>query len=97
MNTNEKIKQLHNEFVKANGNEPKFADVVVLFDGESKDDEFSTLIKLRGFNPANTENDPDDGNVIFYCDGLEELLQINNDGIADFQITDINGFCDQYK
>ena len=91
---NKKMRKLHKEFVSKNGCEPRFADVVVKFDGE--DEEFSTIIKLKDYNPKDTENDPDDGNVIFYADGINELLQINTDRIADFVITDINGFGDTY-
>jgi hypothetical protein len=91
---NKKMRKLHEEFVEKNGSEPHFADVVVKFDGE--DEEFSTLIKIKGYNPQDTENDPDDGNVIFYADGINELCQINTDRIADFIITDINEFSDSY-
>lgn len=95
MKVNKSIKEKYNEFVKTNGNEPKFADVKVQFDGEDEEP-FDTIIKLRDFNPTDTENDPDDGSVIYYSHGLEGLLDINKTKEADFKIVEINGFCNQY-
>ena len=92
---NKKIKQLHKEFVKNNGNEPKFAEVVVRWDGDSEEDTIDSIIKLKDFDPRNTENDIDDSNVIFYADGIAGLCQVNGGGNG-FTITDIVMFCDEY-
>lgn len=92
---NKKIKQLHKEFVKNNGNEPRFAKVVVRWDGDSEEDTIDSIIKLKDFDPRNTENDIDDSNVIFYADGIVGLCQVNGGGNG-FTITDIVGFCDEY-
>ena len=92
---NKKIKQLHKEFVRKNGNEPRFADVVVRWDGDSEEDTINSLIKLKDFDPRNTENDVDDEHVIFFAQGVAELCQVNGGGHG-FTITDINGFCDTY-
>ena len=92
---NKKMKQLHKEFVKLNGNEPRFADVAVRWDGDSEDDTIDCLIKLKDFDPRNTENDPDDEHVIYFAEGITELCQVNEGGHG-FTITDINGFSDTY-
>lgn len=90
---NKKIKKLHKEFVKKNGHEPKFADVKVQYDNEKElvDD----IIKLRDFDPCNTENDPDDGHFIFCAEGIKGLCEVNGGGHG-FTITDINSFYDTY-
>ena len=90
----EKIKRLWNEFVNEHGHSPKFAIVVIKYDGE--DEEATDLIKVSGFERGNTENDPDDDDVVFYADGLRELIGINEKGWADFRITDIHEFSDTY-
>lgn len=92
----ERMRKLHKEYVDNNGNAPKFADVIVQFNGEGRDSAFESLIKLRDFNPTNTEYDPDDGHVIYYANGIDELCEINTDRTADFVITKIIGFCDSY-
>lgn len=90
------MRDRYDHFVKTNGSTPKFAHVVVEFDGEDEDNAFDGLIKLRDFNPTDTENDPDDENVIYYANGIDELCEINTDRTADFVILDILGFCDTY-
>lgn len=90
---NKKIRQLHKEYVKQNGNEPRFADVKVRWDGD--DEDIDDIIKLKDFDPRNTENDPDDEHVIYFADGITELCQVN-EGDHGFIITDINGFGDTY-
>ena len=80
------------EFVKEHGHEPKFAHTVTKYDG---DEPAMDVIKVSGFDKDDTENDPDDNYVMFYADGINELCQINTDGIADFIITDFNGFSDE--
>lgn len=92
----EEMREKHNQFIKDNHSAPKFAEVRVQFDGDSSDDAFESLIKLRDFNPTNTEYDPDDGHVIYYVRGIDELCEINTDRTADFIITKIFGFCDSY-
>lgn len=95
------MRDRYDHFVKTNGSTPKFAHVVVEFDDDENGedcpfDTFDALIKLRDFNPTDTENDPDDENVIYYANGIDELCQINTDRTADFAIVDILGFCDTY-
>ena len=90
---NKKMRQLHKEYVKQNGNEPRFADVKVRWDGD--DEDIDDIIKLKDFDPRNTENDPDDEHVIYFADGITELCQVN-EGDHGFIITDINGFCNTY-
>lgn len=90
------MREHYDHFVKTNGSTPKFAHVVVEFDGEGEDKAFESLIKLKGFNPTDTENDPDDENVIYYANGIDELCEINTDRTADFVIIQFIGFCDTY-
>lgn len=92
METNDIMKEMHEDFVRKHGHNPTFAVVVLQWDGETE--QFSDAIKLQNFNPDDTEHDPDDRNVVFYADGLEGLLEINSKGIADFRITDIYEFTD---
>lgn len=84
-----KIKQLHKEFIKENGCEPTFAQVVVRWEGE--DDECDEVIKIRDFDAGDTENDPDDEYVVYFAEGVEGLsnLKCENTG---FEITKIKGF-----
>lgn len=88
---NKKMKQLHKEFVKLNGSEPRYADVKVKFDGD--DEVCDCIIKMKDYDPKNTENDVDDNNVIYYVDGITGLCNCDADG---FDIVDINGFGDVY-
>lgn len=78
-------------FVKEHGHEPKFAHTVTKYGDEEP---AMDVIKVSGFDKEDTENDPDDNYVMFYADGINELCQINTDGIADFIITDFHGFSD---
>lgn len=90
---NKKMRQLHKEYVKQNGNEPRFANVKVRWDDD--DEEIDDIIKLKDFDPRNTESDPDDEHVIYFANGITELCQVN-EGDHGFIITDINGFGDTY-
>lgn len=90
------MRELHDHFVKVKGSEPKFADVVIQFPDDDIYCPFETLIKLKDFNPTDTENDPDDEDVIYYANGIDELCEINTDRTADFVITQIIGFSDTY-
>ena len=88
----DKMRNLHHKFKVEHGHNPKFASVVLKFDGE--DEQFTDTIKLEDWERDNTENDPDDNDVIFYAEGLEELIAINRDNLTEFKITDINEFMD---
>lgn len=80
------------EFVNKHGHEPKFAHTVTKY---SDEEPAMDVIKVSGFDKEDTGNDPDDNYVTFYADGINELCQINTDGIADFVITDFHGFSDK--
>lgn len=87
-----RMRILHEEFKEKYGHEPIFANVKARFDGE--DEEFADFIKLRDYDLDNTENDPYDGLVIYFAEGIDGLCGINTDRTADFVITQILGFQD---
>ena len=87
-----KMRTLHHKFKVEHGHNPKFASVVLKYNGEDK--EFTDIIKMEDWEKGNTENDPDDDYVIYYVEGLEELIAINRDNLTEFKITDINEFTD---
>lgn len=92
LSINDVLFKAYCEFKEKNGHSPKFAHVGIKYDD---DDEVSTdWIKLRDFDENDTQNDPDDNNVVFYCRGIEELMKINLFPIADFKIVEFYEFSD---
>lgn len=92
----ERMRKLHQQFIEDNGNAPKFAHVVVQFNGKGRDNAVESLIKLRDYPTDTTWEDPDDDYVIYYADGIDELCEINTELTTDFVIMKIIGFCDSY-
>lgn len=94
LSINDVLYQAYLEFKEKYGHAPKFAHVGLMWDG---DDEVSTdWIKLRDFDENDTSNDPDDNNVVFYCRGIQELMEINAYDIADFKVVEFYEFSDTY-
>ena len=89
----ERMRTEYKNFVETHGHTPRFADVQYK---ENEGVRGSDLIKLKEFEPCNTENDIDDDNVFFYAEGINGLCDINTEHTADFTITAINGFHDTY-
>ena len=83
------------EFKEKYGHEPKFAHVGIRWNGDKEIE--TEWIKLRDFNEDDTANDPDDKNVVFYCRGIKELLEINAYGMEDFRIVQFYKFHDEYE
>lgn len=91
---NDELKNKYEEFVEKHGHAPKYAHVGIVFEDDDKEE--SAIIKLRDFPADTTWEDPDDEFMTYYANGLNELLQINDGFIADFEITDLYEFSDTY-
>lgn len=90
----DKMRSLHKIFVDKTGRMPRFAEVKIKYtDGSG---ESIHLIKMREFDPTDTEHDIDDDNVFYYVDGIDGLCSINTEHNTDFTIVDIYGFYDTY-
>ena len=87
---NKKMRKLHREFVKENGCEPTYVDVVVNW--QDWDEPSVETLKLKDFDIENTENDPDDEQITFYVNGIDELCDLANGNGEDFTITDVERF-----
>lgn len=79
-----RMREMYDKFVERHGEKPRFATVRVKDGGESTE-----RIKLRDFDPADTENDIDDDSVFFYADGIDGLCNLTMENNEDFIITDI--------
>ena len=87
-----KMRKLHREFVKEHGHEPKYVDVIVKW--QDWDALCHETLKMRDFDPENTENDPDDSEITFYVNGIDGLCELATEKVEDFTITDVVEFSD---
>ena len=79
------------QYVAQNGVEPKYADVVVRFDGENKNENQVIRILDESEKGADTESFFDDDEIFFYVQNFDELIGLcdPNNG-EDFVIVDYN-------
>ena len=79
------------QYVAENGVEPKYADVVVRFDGEDENENQVIRILDEDEKGADTESFFDDDEIFFYVQNFDELISLcdQNNG-EDFVIVDYN-------
>ena len=80
----EQINQMYADFMAENNVEPRYAGVTIQFldDGTLLD----VTIKLYSSVGA------DDDDIFYYCDSLNDLLSLTEQGVEDFVINQIHEF-----
>lgn len=75
------IKEKYHAFVKANGCEPRYADVSVIFEDDKE-------CRIDGYTISLVSNsaEEDDENIFFYCDSVDDLISLTEWGREDFII-----------
>jgi hypothetical protein len=79
------------QYVAQHGVEPKYADVVVRFDGEDENENQVIRILDEDEKGVDTESFFDDDEIFFYVQNFDELISLcdQNSG-EDFVIVDCN-------
>ena len=79
------------QYVAQHGVEPKYADVIVRFDGEKQNENQVIRILDEDEKGADTESFLDDDEIFFYVQNFDELITLcdPNNG-EDFVIVDYN-------
>lgn len=84
------------QYVAQHGVEPKYADVVVRFDGEEQRENQVIRILDESEQGADTESFFDDDEIFFYVQNFDELIELcNPDNGEDFYIVDYNDLFDE--
>lgn len=84
------------QYVAQHGVEPKYADVVVRFDGEEQRENQVIRILDESEKGADTESFFDDDEIFFYVQNFDELIELcNPDNGEDFYIVDYNDLFDE--
>jgi len=79
------------DFVIKNLKAPKYARVFVQYKGET--DQQEDIIAL--YTNENNEQDPNDDKIMFYCNGIEELIPLIVDSKEDFVVLYVVEFLDE--
>lgn len=67
----DQVKREFAEYIKENGNAPKYAEVKVLFKNDNVlSDAYTDIVKLDG-----TDTDKDDDKICFYFSGIDALVE----------------------
>lgn len=79
------------QYVAQYGVEPKYADVVIRFNGESEVENQTIRILDESEQDADTESFSNDDEIFFYVQSFDELIELclKNNG-EDFYIVDYN-------
>ena len=84
------------QYVMEHGVEPKYADVVVRFDGEEQRENQVIRILDESEKGADTESFFDDDEIFFYVQNFDELIELcNPNNGEDFVIVDYNDLFDE--
>ena len=87
----EQLTNAREQYVAQHGVEPKYADVVVRFDGEYENE--NQVIRILDENEKGTDTESffDDDEIFFYVQNFDELISLcdQNNG-EDFVIVDYN-------
>ena len=81
------IRSLFDGFVSENGHQPKYADCAARYLDDSGS--IDVIIKLLD------DLDAKDDRIFFYCGGINDFINLCDEGHEDFVVTDIHGFCDE--
>lgn len=92
----EQLTNAREQYVAQHGVEPKYADVVVRFDGESESENQVIRILDENEKGVDTENFSNDDEILFYAQSFDELIELcdPNNG-EDFVIVDYNDLFDE--
>ena len=86
----------HEQYVAEHGVEPKYADVLVRFDGEDENENQTIRILDESEQDVDTESFFDDDEIFFYVQSFDELLELcESDNGEDFVIVDYNDLFDE--
>ena len=84
------------QYVMEHGVDPKYADVVVRFDGEEQRENQVIRILDESEKGADTESFFDDDEIFFYVQNFDELIELcNPNNGEDFVIVDYNDLFDE--
>ena len=90
------IIQARDEYVATNGVEPKYADVLVKFNGESKAENEIIRILDESEKGADTESFVEDDEIFFYVENVDKLIELcAPDNGEDFQVIDFTDFFEE--
>lgn len=79
-----KIHSQHEGYLNSRQEEPKYASVRIQYHGDK--DGMDVNIKLID------EDDERDGDIFFYCTGIDDLIRLCNPDTEDFDIIDVYEF-----
>ena len=87
----EQLTNAREQYVAQYGVEPKYADVVIRFNGESEVENKTIRILDENEQDADTESFFNDDEIFFYVQNFDELIELcmKNNG-EDFYIVDYN-------
>ena len=87
----EQLTNAREQYVAQHGVEPKYADVVVRFDGETENENQVIRILDEDEKGADTESFFDDDEIFFYVRNFDELIELcNPNNGEDFIVVDYN-------
>lgn len=92
----EQLTNAREQYVAQHGVEPKYADVVVRFDGETENENQVIRILDESEQNVDTESFSDDDEIFFYVRNFDELIELcNPNNGEDFIVVDYNDLFDE--
>lgn len=81
------IRELYDNYVSKNGEQPLFVDVAIVWK-DSEDEDFYTIALFEYEDDSDSEDSfDDDEQIFFYCSGgIDELEKLEKVGNSDFSV-----------